>query len=103
MLMRHNNNHWNSGKQVLCLLFVGTTMFFISVKEPNASGVQLMASLNKAYTIKQAPTLGGKDFVLKQGSPDASFINSMRILFLHRPPLSFSVGWNNEYHQAQLN
>ena len=54
------------------------------VKEPNAYGLQLMASLNKADTIKQALSLGGKDF-------DASFVNSMRILFLHLPPLPFSV------------
>ena len=64
------------------------------VKEPNAYGLQLMASLNKADTIKQALNLGGKDF-------DASFVNSMRILFLHLPPLPFSVRWNNEYPPSQ--
>ena len=57
------------------------TRFFIMVKEPNAYGVQLMVSLNKADTIKQGLTKGGKDFVLKQDSPNASFINSMRFYF----------------------
>ena len=60
------------------------------VREPNAYGLQLMASLNKADTIKQALNLGGKDFVLKHDSPDASCSNSMRIPFLHIPPLPFS-------------
>ena len=61
-------------------------MFFTLVKEPNAYDVQIRASLNKLDTINQALTQGGRDFVLKQDSPDwldATFIYSIRILFLH--------------------